>query len=253
MELDNRNLPSAFASADPFGDLSVAFDATTNEVDASATLRNPSGEGHMREVSLVINDEASATKTVSLQPGAKTEVSFTEEISDAGIFDVTIGDLDPQRIITPEISLAGEWRFHRGDDMAWKTTDYDDSGWEVVTLPENWEAHSNYEQNPAFGWYRKTFTVPEEWAGHALEIPVGKIDDVDEAFMNGEKIGQTGTFPTNGYETASPQTRRYIVPPEAIDFGGKNVIAMRVYDGGGSGGLYEGPLGPITVPESNET
>ncbi|WP_458210888.1 beta-galactosidase small subunit-related protein [Haladaptatus sp. NG-SE-30] len=249
MALSRRNLPYAFASADMFGNLTVDFKADTGKLDVSAVVRNTASESAEIDVPLKINGKVVAKETVSLQPGTKTHVSFERSVRDAGIFEVTVDNLPPRLLTVPHISLEGEWLFHRGDDSSWKAGSLDDSGWETVTLPANWEDHSGFTENQVYGWYRKHFTVPEEWEGHTLEIPVGKIDDVDETFLNGTKIGQTGTFPENGYETAWSQSRRYTVQPENINFGSENVLAIRVYDGGGGGGLYSGSLGPITATD----
>lgn len=164
---------------------------------------------------------------------------------------MTIDDLPPELLTVPEITLAGEWLFHTGDNGTWKQPGYDDSSWDRVELPASWEAHSNYTANNAFGWYRKHVTIPEKWSGHRLTFLLGMIDDVDETYLNGEKIGQTGQFPPN-YETAYAQVRRYTASSELINFGSENVIAVRVYDGSGSGGLYGGPLGPITAVTNDE-
>ncbi|UPM44930.1 hypothetical protein [Halocatena salina] len=43
--------------------------------------------------------------------------------------------------------------------------------------------------------------------------------------------------------------RRYTVPPDAINYGGGNVIAARVYDGNSGVGLHDDPLGPIVATE----
>jgi sialate O-acetylesterase len=77
-----------------------------------------------------------------------------------------------------------------------------------------------------------------------LVPPLGKIDDADETFFNGKKIGSSGHFPPE-YRSASNEERRYTVPEKLIRFGKQNVIAIRAYDGKGRGGLYAGPLGPI--------
>ena len=251
MELSQRTLPYAFASSRTFGDLTVDFNSETNKLNASAIVRNASGEKRTIDAPLRINDEIVATETVSLQPGIKSRVSFSRTLSSAGIFEVTIDDLSPELLTVPDISLAGNWLFHRGDDTTWKKPGYDDSGWESVELPASWEEHSNYTENNVYGWYRKHITIPEEWEGHALTFLLGAIDDVDETFLNGEKIGQTGQFPPN-YETAYAKVRRYTALSETINFGSENVIAVRVYDGAGAGGLYSGPLGPITAAMNNE-
>ena len=36
--------------------------------------------------------------------------------------------------------------------------------------------------------------------------------------------------------------RAYLIPPEMVQWGKKNTIAVRVYDAGGGGGLYGGPV-----------
>lgn len=250
MELSRRTLPYAFASTNRFGSFEAEYDAETATISASAVVRNAGGERETVEVPFTVNDEVVSSEEVSLQPGAKTEVAFEYDAGEAGVFEVAIGDVEPELLTVPALSLEGEWRFRGGDDSSWADPNYDDSDWEVVEVPANWEDHSDYTEDDVFGWYRKTIDVPEAWEGHDLEIPVGKIDDVDETFFNGEKIGQTGTFPENGYETAWNVTRRYTAPSETVDFGGANVIAVRAYDGVGGGGLHDGPLGPITaVPD----
>jgi len=166
-----------------------------------------------------------------------TIVSYTgtegEQRRSESAFTVAVGQ---------RLNLAGDWQFQTGDDDAWSDPSFDDSGWETVQVPANWEDHSDYTDDGVFGWYRKTVTVPEDWDGQDVTLQVGMIDDVDETFVNGTKVGQTGTFPENEYETAWDVPREYTISAENVDFGGENVVAIRVYDGSSSGGLYEGPL-----------
>ncbi|MHC4271506.1 MAG: glycoside hydrolase, partial [Planctomycetota bacterium] len=58
-----------------------------------------------------------------------------------------------------------------------------------------------------------------------------------------------GHFPPNWDETEWYQPRRYEVPAELINYGDENLIAIRVYDNGGGGGMHAGPLGPVEVVE----
>ena len=145
------------------------------------------------------------------------------------------------------MQLSSSWLFHKGDNASWAAPDYDDSSWEQVELPAPWKDHSGYTEDKVFGWYRKTITIPESWEdyGKDLILPVGKIDDVDQTFVNGESVGQTGSFPEDGFETGWQIPREYTVPDENVNYGGKNVIAIRVYDNTVGGGLYAGPLGPV--------
>jgi hypothetical protein len=68
-------------------------------------------------------------------------------------------------------------------------------------------------------------------------LELGRIDDVDATFVNGRRIGQTGTPPPH-YRSAWDTYRRYAVPAETLNWGGENVLAIRVYDGGGDGGFW---------------
>ena len=38
-----------------------------------------------------------------------------------------------------------------------------------------------------------------------------------------------------------------VIDEAYVDFGGDNVIAIRVYNNNGAGGLYAGPLGPVGI------
>jgi|GEM_PF-2916360 len=251
-ELARRRLPYAFAATNTFGQFEAKYDADSGRIEASAVVRNAGGQRETIDAPLTIGGEAVDSREITLDAGDKTDVSFEYDAGDAGVFEVAIGDVEPALFTVPEKSLAGEWQFRKGNDESWVDPGYDDSGWQTVELPANWEDHSDYTDDQVYGWYRKTIEIPEEWDGNALEIPMGRIDDVDETFLNGQKIGQTGTFPENGYETAWNVTRRYVASADQINFGGENVVAVRVYDGTGGGGLHGGPLGPITAVRSDE-
>ena len=92
-----------------------------------------------------------------------------------------------------------------------------------------------------FAWYRCFVEVPKAWEGLPLALSLGRIDDCDEAFFNGAKVGATGSMPPDP-KTAWQTERRYTVPAEDVRAGGWNLIAVRVYDNGGLGGMAQGPL-----------
>lgn len=66
----------------------------------------------------------------------------------------------------------------------------------------------------------------------AVKISLGKIDDNDITYLNGKVIGQTF-----GYT----ETREYLVPFSQIQWDQENIIAVKVEDRGGEGGMYKGP------------
>jgi hypothetical protein len=141
------------------------------------------------------------------------------------------------------VPLSGPWKFRTGDDPAYAARDYDEDMWETVPVPAVWEetGHPTYDGS---AWYRTRFILPlpspEQTGGRldlAVALELGRIDDVDTTFVNGVPVGQRGEFPP-GYRSEWQTFRRYPVPGEALNWGGENVLAIRVYDGGGGGGLW---------------
>jgi beta-galactosidase len=151
--------------------------------------------------------------------------------------DWSIEDLPGGAAALPAVSVTpGTWRFKPGDDPAWKDPALDDSSWAEVQLPANWESYGN-PNDPAFGWYRRRIAIPEEMKSKDILLVVGKVDDVDETFVNGQKVGGLGSLPPR-YRSAWDQPRRYRVPASVLKGDGTDVVAVRVYDSDGPGGLY---------------
>jgi beta-galactosidase len=148
----------------------------------------------------------------------------------------------------PEFNVVkGEWKFSKGDTLLWKNAELNDSAWQLVALPSTWENHSNYTADNVYGWYRRTLAIPVELKGKDIYINVGKIDDVDETYFNGVKVGGLGSFPPN-YVTAWDIIRHYKVPREIIHYGGNNSIAVRVFDGIMGGGIYDDGIKIVEGP-----
>lgn len=120
--------------------------------------------------------------------------------------------------------------------------DFDDSGWKSMPVPSIWENHGL----PAFDgvmWYRKDVVVPDSWAGKELTISLGPIDDKDISWFNGTKIGQMQQ------DGAWSTKRIYTIPGKAVK-AGRNVIAVRVTDTGGGGGINGDKSDMLLYPSS---
>lgn len=138
-------------------------------------------------------------------------------------------------------NLSGQWKFSIGKQDKWISPDYNDNSWETIKVPSPWEDQGFYGYN-GYGTYRKEFTIDAGNKGKSLYLQLGYVDDVDETYFNGKKIGSTGSFPPN-YETAYNAKRIYSIPEEDINFGGKNVIVVVVYDSYQVGGIVSGNIG----------
>lgn len=167
-----------------------------------------------------------------------------------GIVRGRVGLYEPRDYLHPDYNLAGTWKFTPGDDESWKDARTNDSKWNDAVVPGYWELVPGYRDYDGFGWYRMKFTVPENLVGQRLVLLLGKIDDVDETYVNGERIGKTGRM-WKGMERSDLgeewlQFRAYTLPADVLERNKENVLAVRVYDTFMHGGIYDGPIGLIS-------
>lgn len=140
---------------------------------------------------------------------------------------------------TVSIDLEGSWQFMIGDDPGYANPAFDDSGWASIQVPGDGTPFVGYD---GFAWYRLTFDLPAEAEGTNLVASLGFLDDVDEAYLNGVLIGSSGVMPPNA-KSQWFEKRLYPVPAAAPVFGGRNTLAVRLFDMNGGGGWYQGPVG----------
>ncbi|MEP7108875.1 MAG: sialate O-acetylesterase [Ferruginibacter sp.] len=110
---------------------------------------------------------------------------------------------------------------------SWKELSFDDSHWPKMQVPEEWEQQALGDFDGVV-WLRKTVVISASDAGKTALLQLAMIDDADECYINGSKVGSTA-----GYNVE----RKYEVPAGILKEG-KNVIAVRVEDTGGGGGIY---------------
>jgi hypothetical protein len=172
-----------------------------------------------------------------------------------GITHGSVGLFEPRDYLTPAYDLAGTWKFTTGDNASWKDADANDRTWTKVIVPAYWETQG-FRDYDGFGWYRTTFKVPEKLVGERLILLLGKIDDFDETYLNGQLVGRTGRMRKNmdpddrGNEYA--QLRAYLIPSDLLIPGRDNTLAVRVKDVYMQGGIYDGPIGLITREKYRE-
>lgn len=146
-----------------------------------------------------------------------------------------------------QINLPQTWKFHTGDDPQWSEPDFNAGSWETIHAGSPWELQGYADYN-GFAWYRTKVNIPsslkkESYLQGDLKIDLGKIDDGDQVFLNGKLIGQNAEQGGTIQEGPWQSERVYELPPDdpAIHWDQENVIAVRVFDHSGNGGMYEGP------------
>lgn len=120
----------------------------------------------------------------------------------------------------------------------WADPALDDSGWSTMPVPSYWEDHG-YPGMDGVAWYRLSFDVTDAERQRGVTIALDAIDDDDITWMNGVEVGRTA-----GYNVS----RTYRVTPNLLR-AGRNVLTVRVTDGGGGGGIN----GAVSLSSSNES
>jgi hypothetical protein len=166
-----------------------------------------------------------------------------------GIVGGDIGIYTNKFALRLDVSLQRKWRFRLGDDANWARKTFDDSEWDEIFVPGKWE-DQQYRNYDGYAWYRTSMIYTKN-LGRYLVLLLGKIDDLDQVFINGQLIGGTGDLVAGesrrvhtSYEYQ--EFRGYYIPAGLLRENQVNVIAVRVYDSGGIGGIYQGPVGLIT-------
>ena len=142
------------------------------------------------------------------------------------------------------VDLAGTWDFRIGDAAGAAGGE-----WDRIAAPAAWE-DQGYHGYDGVAWYRTTFATDAAAAEAVRQSPahllLGRIDDVDEVWLNGVRVGESGHFPPD-YRTASFGFRTYRLPPGLLQTEKPNELVVRVFDAGLEGGILEGPLA-LAVP-----
>jgi sialate O-acetylesterase len=109
----------------------------------------------------------------------------------------------------------------------WSAAQDLDATWPTLQAPGLWEGQGLPDLD-GIVWLRKRIELTAAQATGAAELHLAKVDDCDEVWVNGQRVGGQC-----GYD----QLRRYAVPAGVLRPGG-NWIAVRVTDTGGGGGFH---------------
>ncbi|MDZ7374368.1 MAG: hypothetical protein ONB23_10415 [candidate division KSB1 bacterium] len=148
---------------------------------------------------------------------------------------IDLGSIDEKRF----------WAGYEHGDPRLASPETPDSTWLALQVPQAWERTSLGEFD-GIVWFRKWVELPASWSGTDLTLSLGPIDDMDRVYFNGEKIG--------GYEQPGYwSVERTFTVPSRLVRAGRNLIAVRVIDLRGGGGIYGRPeqlyLSPTGKPE----
>ncbi len=120
-----------------------------------------------------------------------------------------------------EILLDGNWKFSKGNFENAYQVNYDDSGWQNVSLPNTWnnldgQDGGTYYRGPA--WYRKSFLIPANLNSKIIFIRFGAANMIADVYLNGKFVGEH----KGGYAAFIFNITRF------INFNSNNILAVKV-------------------------
>jgi len=137
--------------------------------------------------------------------------------------------------------LSGTWAFYYAEaphlaPEGFEAPSFDASGWDTIPVPSNWQMHGydrpNYsnvrypfpvdpphvpDDNPT-GSYRRTFALPESWAGRRVFLHFDGVNSACHVWLNGKAVG----YSQGAHVPAEFDVTRLLRP-------GTNTLAVRVY------------------------
>jgi len=106
-------------------------------------------------------------------------------------------------------SLNGNWSFKylpgldAGADVQFNAPGFDVSRWQTIAVPANWELHGHAEPSygdnlkDGLGLYRRTFTVPKNWAGRRTFLRFDGVAFGYQVWVNGKLAGASSASAFN--------------------------------------------------------
>lgn len=146
-----------------------------------------------------------------------------------------------------------KWRFHPdpdvvGVDRGWASADLDDTAWAEIEVGQHWESQG-YAALDKWAWYRLRVEVPERWQGRPVYLTFEGVDDCYELFVDGKLVARRGD-PVARKDTFNEKFSHDL--STVLKPGTSAVIAVRVYDWYGAGGIFR-PVTLATVPHDPRT
>lgn len=128
-----------------------------------------------------------------------------------------------------------------GSEVAYVRADFDDRGWQPVTLPHDWAIagpflvegnHGGMGRLPSWGigWYRRRLAIPAADAGKSIRLEIDGAMAYATVWLNGHLVGG---WPY-GYSSWQVDLTPY------VRFGGENQLAIRLDNPPSSSRWYPG-------------
>lgn len=122
-------------------------------------------------------------------------------------------------------------KINSSDEFSFKEASFNDVNWPEMNAPELWE-NQQLPNLDGVVWMRKSIEISKDDAENDAIIELAQIDDMDITYINGIEVGTTNKYDEKrAYEIAAGTLKE-----------GRNVIAIRIADYAGGGGIWGNPI-----------
>ncbi|WP_282144100.1 glycoside hydrolase family 2 protein [Cellulophaga baltica] len=88
------------------------------------------------------------------------------------------------------ISLNGTWQFLASNTIAETAVlSQTNQQWDTITVPGNWDTREKYATYVGKGYYKKSFTLPENWGDKHIRLKFGAVYQTAKVWLNGKFLG----------------------------------------------------------------
>ena len=178
--------------------------------------------------------------TLNDHPGYEKESVLADEDSHALTVRTELRMPKPE---TPTylVTLTPEWKFKTdpskvGVNEKWSDASTKDDGWGTIQSGKPWE-EQGFPGYDGVAWYRQTLSLPVNVPFGPLYIVFGGVDDEYDLYVNGNLVKHHGSLNSSVYNSATATEVGTILRRGEV-----NLIAVRVIDNGGNGGMTAGPF-----------
>jgi len=133
------------------------------------------------------------------------------------------------------VELAGEWQLaESNEELSSHAQVVEHPVWRAVAVPA--AVRRAGDDRGGHLWFKTRFFLPATTDLRTLGLKFARIHDVDEVFVNGQRIGATGGFPPD-FTDATVFERVYPVPERVLVGSGWNQVLVHTYCDDGHGGI----------------
>ena len=175
-------------------------------------------------------------------------VRVFDEYHEGGIYAGPVGIFYDQDNDLLALNLAGYWDFETQFKEDRTNDRYYNQLKGKIYVPGYWDSFG-FSMFDGTASYSTTFELPKSILDTDLMLVLGYIDDIDKVYLNNERIGTVEDLKKedNKDKPYDLILRGYQIRSGLLKKNGINFLEVKVYDTGGLGGIYEGPIGLISA------